>query len=72
MKYHLSCPYCNHIWWSKNPFPKKCRKCGKVLSSTVEVTSGDEYKSELPPQAILWLSLHKDPNVELKITHESK
>ena len=37
----------------------------------IVVTSGDEYKVELPLQAILWLLLHKDPDTELKITHES-
>ena len=25
--YHLSCPYCLHLWWSEEAFPKKCPKC---------------------------------------------
>lgn len=26
-RYHLSCSFCKHDWWSEEPFPKKCPKC---------------------------------------------
>jgi len=44
MIYHLSCPYCFHLWWSKNGFPKKCPKCRKQLRG--ERMSGTVYRIE--------------------------
>lgn len=26
-RYHLSCSFCKHDWWSEEAFPKKCPKC---------------------------------------------
>lgn len=31
LRYHVNCPHCKYIWWSQNPFPKKCKKCGKSI-----------------------------------------
>ena len=45
MKYHLSCPYCKHHWWSKNPFPKRCNKCKKTLF-LIAKGEQDEYKAD--------------------------
>ena len=42
MIYHLSCPYCFHLWWSKNGFPKKCPKCRKQLQQ--EFKAGDDQE----------------------------
>ena len=40
VKYHLSCPYCFRLWWSRNPFPEKCERCGKELSV---IDKGEKY-----------------------------
>lgn len=33
--YHLSCPYCFHLWWSSNGFPEKCPQCNRNITNTV-------------------------------------
>ena len=25
--YHVNCPFCNYLWWSRNAFPNTCPKC---------------------------------------------